>query len=109
MIVLLALALTASGALAQETTAAPAAAPATSASASAPAAGAKFSTDTPLGDLLADAQAKAVLDKDLPGLTALPQLDAVKTLSLKQLQPYANGKLTDDMLTKTNTDLAAIK
>jgi len=107
MTVLLALALTASGALIQDSAAPAPTAPATPApAATAPAA--KFSADTPIADLLADAQAKAVLDKDLPGLTSLPQLDMVKTLSLKQLQPYSNGKLTDDLLTKTGADLAAI-
>lgn len=80
---------------------APAAAPAASA--------ARFNLDTPLQDLLANEAAKAVLDKDLPGLTALPQLEMIKGLSLRQLQPYSDGKLTDEVLAKTGTDLAAIK
>ncbi|WP_423605622.1 hypothetical protein [Sphingomonas sp. MS122] len=70
---------------------------------------AKFTLDTPIGELLANEQAKAVLDKDLPGLTQLPQLEMIKGLSLKQLQPYSDGKLTDELLAKTEADLAAIK
>jgi len=53
--------------------------------------------------------AKGVLDKELPGLTQLPQLEMIKGLSLKQLQPYSDGKLTDELLAKTETSLAAIK
>jgi hypothetical protein len=80
---------------------APAAAPAASA--------AKFNLDTPIQDILANPAAKAVLDKDLPGLTSLPQLEMIKGLSLRQLQPYSDGKLTDEVLAKAETDLAAIK
>lgn len=84
-------------------------APAAPAEPAKPAAAAKFTLDTPIGELLADERAKAVLDKDLPGLTQLPQLEMIKGLSLKQLQPYSDGKLTDEVLAKTETDLAAIK
>lgn len=87
----------------------PPAAPATPAQPAAPAAAAKFTLDTPIGELLANEAAKAVLDKELPGLTQLPQLEMIKGLSLKQLQPYSDGKLTDELLAKTGTSLAAIK
>ncbi|WP_343519256.1 hypothetical protein [Sphingomonas sp.] len=70
---------------------------------------AKYNLDTPIGELLANDAAKTVLDKDLPGLTQLPQLEMIKGLSLKQLQPYSDGKLTDELLAKTATSLAAIK
>ncbi|HEY0624586.1 hypothetical protein [Sphingomonas sp.] len=72
-------------------------------------AAAKFNLDTPIGELLANEAAKAVLDKELPGLTQLPQLEMIKGLSLRQLQPYSDGKLTDELLAKTETGLAAIK
>jgi hypothetical protein len=75
----------------------------------APAAAAKFTLDTPIQDIVADAAGKAVLEKDLPGLIGLPQYETFKAISLKQLQAYADGKLTDEMLAKTATDLAAIK
>ena len=86
---------------------APQTAPAAPADAAKPAV--KFTLDTPIGELLANEAAKAVLDKDLPGLTQLPQLEMIKGLSLKQLQPYSDGKLTDELLAKTETSLAAIK
>lgn len=70
---------------------------------------AKFNLDTPIGELLANEAAKVVLDKELPGLTQLPQLEMIKGLGLKQLQPYSDGKLTDELLAKTEASLAAIK
>ena len=75
----------------------------------APAAAAKFSIDTPIQDLYADPAAKAVMDKHLPGLTAIPQYEMIKAISLRQLQPYSDGKLTDELLSAVDTDLAKIK
>nr|WP_294813427.1 hypothetical protein [uncultured Sphingomonas sp.] len=99
-----ALAFLAPGAFAQ-TAPAPAVAPA----AAAPAAAAKFSLDTPIEALVADAKAKAVLDADLPGVTTHPSYDMFKGMSLRAVQPMSDGKLTDEMLKKVETDLAAIK
>ncbi len=100
-----ALLLTTAAPLAAQTTPAPAPAPAPAASASTT----KFSTNTPIQDLVADPAAKAVFEKDLPGVTAMPEFDSFKAMSLRALQPYSNGKLTDELLTKMDTDLAVIK
>jgi hypothetical protein len=100
-----ALAFLAPGAFAQTAPAPAAAAPATAA----PAATAKFSLDTPIEALVADAKAKAVLDADLPGVTTHPSYDMFKGMSLRAVQPMSDGKLTDEMLKKVETDLAAIK
>ncbi|MDB5675353.1 MAG: hypothetical protein JWM65_2335 [Sphingomonas bacterium] len=91
-----------------QTAPAPAVAPA-AAPTPAPATAAKFSIDTPVQDLYADPAAKAVMDKHLPGLTALPQYDMIKAISLRQLQPYSDGKLTDQLLAAVDADLANIK
>lgn len=80
-----------------------------SAPAPAPAPAAKFSIDTPIQDLYADPAAKLVMDKHLPGLTALPQYEMIKAISLRQLQPYSDGKLTDELLAGVDADLAKIK
>jgi len=85
------------------------AAPAPAPAASPAAAAAKLTLDTPIQDIVADAQGKAVIDKHLPGLIGLPQYEMFKGLSLKQLQPYSDGKLTDEILAKTAADLASIK
>ncbi|CUS45416.1 MAG: hypothetical protein V4610_21220 [Pseudomonadota bacterium] len=98
---------TVSAASAQTATPPPAAPSATPAPAST--AGGKFSLDTPIQDIVADERGKAVMDKNFPGMTALQEYDMFKALSLRQVQPYSNGKLTDEILAKAETDLAAIK
>lgn len=87
---------------------APAPAPATPAPA-APAGDAKFNLDTPLQDIVADEKGKAVIEKHFPGMIALPEYEMFKAISLTQLQPYSNGKITDEMLADTAKDLAEIK
>lgn len=89
---------------------APAPAPAPAASApAAPASDAKFNLDTPLQDIVADEKGKAVIEKHFPGMIALPEYEMFKAISLTQLQPYSNGKITDEMLADTAKDLAEIK
>jgi hypothetical protein len=69
---------------------------------------AHYTLDTPIKDLVADPQAKAVLDKDLPGLSSDENLAKFEDKSLRQFQPMTGGQLTDDLLAKTGADLAAI-
>ncbi|MEI9853113.1 MAG: hypothetical protein WDN24_22265 [Sphingomonas sp.] len=84
---------------------APAADPAP-AEAAAPAA---FTVDTPVEALAADERTKAVLEADLPGLLTHPSYEFFKGMSLRQLQPMSEGKITEELLAKVGTDLAAIK
>ena len=77
------------------------------ASASAPAAA--LSIDTPIAALVADARAKAVLDKHVPGIDQHPAFEQFKAMSLKILAPYSQGMISEDLLAKIATDLAAIK
>jgi hypothetical protein len=99
------LTLTTAPALAQ--TAAPA--PASSDAAAAPAAAAKYTLDTPIETIAADPKGKAVLDADIPGMTTHEMYDSFKSMSLNQVQPMSNGAISPEALTKTATDLAAIK
>jgi len=87
------------------------AAPATSAKLAPTAAPAatSFSLDTPIETLVADPAAKAVLDAEIPGITAHPMYEQFKTMSLTQLAPMSGGKLSEEALAKTKTRLAAIK
>lgn len=86
---------------------APAAALAQAEAPAAPAAA--FSVDTPIETLMADERAKAVLTKHLPGIDQHPAYDQFKAMSLKALAPFSQGMISDDLLGKINTDLAAIK
>ncbi len=75
----------------------------------APAAEGKFTLDTPLQDIVADEKGKAVIEKHFPGMIAMPEYEMFKAIGLNQLKPYANGKITDEMLAATAADLAQIK
>lgn len=75
----------------------------------APTAAAKYTVDTPLETIVADPAAKAVLDKDMPGLTTHAMFDQFKSMSLKQLAPMSGGKITDEGLVKVGAELATLK
>ena len=102
----LALAAGASMAVAQDT--APAAAPATPAVIAA-APGALSVENTSIGDLLADAGAKAVLEKDMPALIAYPGLDQIKGMTLRAISVYPQAELDDAKLAAVQKDLDAAK
>lgn len=90
--------------------AAPAAAPAPDANAPAPApAAARLTLDTPIETIMADAAGKAVIQANMPGVDQHPMYDMFKGLSLRQVQSYSEGRLTDAMMTKIAAELAAIK
>jgi para-nitrobenzyl esterase len=84
-------------------------APATAPSAAPAAAAAAYSTTgTPIGTLLDDAAAKAILDKRVPGLTTNPQIEQARRMSLKDIQVYAADRLTDDVLKAIDADFAGL-
>jgi len=67
-----------------------------------------FTADTPLETVVANPAAKAVLDKTLPNISKHPAFDQFKSMSLRQLQPYAEGKITDDAVAKVDAELKAL-
>jgi parvulin-like peptidyl-prolyl isomerase len=69
---------------------------------------AAFSLDTPIETLMADDRAKAVLLANLPGIDQHPAYEQFKALSLTTLAPFSQGMITEEMLAKIGTDLAAI-
>ena len=90
-----------------QTAPAPAATPAPATPA---ATAAKFNLDTPIETLVADEKAKAVLAVDLgTDVTANPAYESFKSMSLNQVQAFAPDKLTDEVMKRVQTDLAAIK
>lgn len=90
-----------------QTAPAPAPAPTT---APAPAAAARLNLDTPIETIVADPKGKEVLTADLAGdVTANPSYEQFKSMSLNQVKGFAPDKLTDAVLAKVATDLAAIK
>jgi hypothetical protein len=76
----------------------------------APAAAPKFSTaDTTIGDLIDNPTTKAVLEKHLSALIGNPQIEMARGMTLKQVQGFAGDQLSDEVLAKVDSDLAAIK
>lgn len=69
---------------------------------------AAYSADTPLETVVADPAAKAVLDKTLPNLAKHPAFEQFKAMSLRQLQPYSQGAISDEALAKVDADLKAL-
>lgn len=63
---------------------------------------------TPLGTILDDPAAKAVVDKYIPGLTDNPNIDQGRGLTLKQIAGYMQGKVTDETLTSIDADFAKL-
>ena len=66
---------------------------------------ATFTLDTPIQALIADPAARAVLDKDLPGMSDDPNLAKFQMLSLRSLQPQTGGQLSNAMLARVASDL----
>ncbi|MBO9499243.1 MAG: hypothetical protein J7483_07285 [Novosphingobium sp.] len=73
------------------------------------AAASHYSVDqTPVGTLIDDPAAKAVLDKLLPGFTSDSRIDMARGMTLKALQPYSGGTFTDAVLARVDAELAKL-
>jgi hypothetical protein len=66
------------------------------------------SADTPIGDLLDNPAARAILDKYLPGFSKAEQIDAARGMTLRAVQPYATDTVTDEALAKIDAELAKL-
>lgn len=86
----------------------PLAASAQTAPATAPAAAAKLTIDSSIETIAADPKGKAILDAQFPGMLAHESYPMFKGMSLKQVQPYANGKITDEQVAKVAAELAKL-
>ena len=75
----------------------------------APSTSAKFTLDTPIETIVADPAGRAVLDKDLPGMSTHPMYETFKSMTLNALQPVSQGQITDAQMAAVQADLAAIK
>jgi hypothetical protein len=85
---------------------APAAEPA---SVAAPAAAGALSVEnSPIETIAANPAGKAVLDKDLPGLTTHEAYDQFKGMTLVQVAPMSQGAITPEALKTVQADLDKI-
>lgn len=70
---------------------------------------AKYTTaGTPLGTLMDDPDAKAVLEAHIPALIANEQIQMARQITLKDIQGFAPDALSDDTLAAIDADLAKI-
>ncbi len=67
-----------------------------------------FTLDTPIRLLVADAAAKAVLDRELPGLTTHRHYEQFKGMSLRGLKPFSGGLISDERLQAVEAALKAL-
>ncbi|HEY0266269.1 MAG TPA: hypothetical protein VGC16_05915 [Rhizomicrobium sp.] len=67
-----------------------------------------YTQDTPVEKIAADPSAKAILDKDIPGLLDDARYPLFKSMSLKQMQQASDGDLSRETVDKTVTDLQAL-
>ncbi len=72
-------------------------------------AAARLNLDTPIETIYADPAGAAVMEANLPGMNKHEMYDMFKAMSLRAVQPYSQGMLTDELLAKIEKELAAIK
>lgn len=85
----------------------PLAASAQTAATPAPAA-AKLTIDSSIEAIAANPKGKAILDAQFPGMLAHESYPMFKGMSLKQVQPYAQGRITDEQVAKVAAELAKL-
>ena len=67
-----------------------------------------YTLDTPIRDLIANPATRAVLDRNLPGLSTDENLPKFDRMGLREFQPLTGGQLTGPMLAEMAKDLARI-
>ncbi len=88
---------------------APVPAEASASSSAAPACvGEKLSSDSLVGDLLDNPDAKAMLVKHVPDLKDNDQIEQARPMTLRSLQAYAPDTFTDKVLADLDIDLATL-
>ncbi len=74
----------------------------------APATGPGLSLSSSVGAIAADPQGKAILDRDVPGMTSNSNWMLVQGMTLPQLQSLSGGQMTQAELDHVSADLAKL-
>jgi hypothetical protein len=70
---------------------------------------APFSTaTTPLGDILDNPAACAIVDKYVPDMSKSDQIDLARAMTLQDIQMYSPDALTDEVLEKMDAEFAKL-
>jgi para-nitrobenzyl esterase len=67
-----------------------------------------LTAESTIGALLANESAKAIIEKHLPGMTSDPRLKMAMGMTLKQIMPLSQGKITLSKIEAISVDLAAL-
>ncbi|CAA0091109.1 Uncharacterised protein [Halioglobus japonicus] len=71
-------------------------------------AGPYSASETPIGILLDDPAAMAVVEEYIPGFSSNAQLDMARGMTLVDIQVYSPEPLSDEEMEALNADLAAL-
>ena len=63
---------------------------------------------SPIKDLIANSQTRAVLEKHLPGVSQHPALPQVQDMTLTQVAPVSGGLVTPAIIAAIDADLKAL-
>ena len=67
-----------------------------------------YTANTTIRELMADEQARAVVEKHLPGASTHPQLHEAMYMTLREVSWYPESGLSDEKLQALLADLAQI-
>jgi hypothetical protein len=67
-----------------------------------------LTNESKLSELLKDERAKAILDKHLPGMRDDPRIKMAMGMTLKQMMPLSQGKITSAKIDAIGEDLKAL-
>lgn len=68
----------------------------------------ELSANTPIEAIVAVPEGKAVLQAKMPNLLTHAMYDSFKGMSLRELQPYSQGAITDERVAEVDAALKAI-
>ncbi len=68
----------------------------------------RLSINSTIGELVADENAKAILDEHLPGMSSDPQMQQAMGMSLRQMAPYSQGWITNEILKAIGEELNSL-
>lgn len=64
--------------------------------------------ESPMSVLLADERIKTILEKHCPGMTADPRMKMAMGMTLKQIMPLSQGRVTMSKIEAISADLAKL-
>lgn len=66
-------------------------------------------TATPISELLDNPKTRVVMDRYFPSLADHPQASMFRGMTLKDIQPFSDGRIQDKQLEAVDHDLAKLK